>query len=459
MRDSKFGRWTFALLPLLLFAIGTQATGGERLADPAPSADRRSDSDSEGAGSDELRKVYTAMGEADSAALFALYKSKDPIVHVLAAMAIERTHFNLDAASKDAQICEDNLSQSKPAIALLCGQFRAGNLRLAGKWRAAMDAEAALVRRYRDRSSELDHRVAELQEFLDHEADVSQFSIDTPSVDVSLPLKKRATEDDFDKTSFPAGRSERDVTQPILSARANGRDFDLLLDTGANDLILDERKARDLGVKFLDEQGVARGWLSTGIKTQRGVLDSLQIGSITLHNAPVTIVPRRNALIGINLLAPLGALRLTDKTLTVYAKPDNVPSCDRDMQVGTDPQGRRLRILPEFLVNDQAHHVMVDTGASSFLIGTQAALQQVTHLVKGNVSIDDIGGRHTSVGAEGAKVRMQIDRQPFNIYFIVYTGSTFPFDIALGAGALKDMDFVFDFRRQSLCFPMHPNAR
>lgn len=460
MRGCKSKHTLHGLLPLLILsASATASSPNEPPTQPAPTTNTGAETDAESAENEDVKRIYRALSGADTATLFDLYRSKDPVIHVLAAMAIERAHFNLDTASKDALICEDNLFQSKPGIAFLCGQFRAGDLRLAGKWQAAIDAEAALVRRYRGRNSELDRRVAELQETLDHEADVPQFSIDIPPADVSLPIKRRANEDDFEKTSLPAGPNQRDFTQPILSARANGHNFDLLFDTGASDLILDERKARELGVKLLDEHGVASGWLSSDIETRRGVLELLQIGMITLRNVPVTIIPRKNALIGINLMAPLGALRLTEKTLTVYAVPANVPSCDRDMQVGTDLRGRRLHILPEFLINDQAHHVMLDTGASMFLIGSQAALQQVTRLVRGTLSISDIGGKHGFASAEAAKVRMQIDRQPFNVYFIVYTQSTFPFDITLGAGALKDMDFVLDFRRQTLCFPMHPPAR
>ncbi|MFT3792648.1 MAG: retropepsin-like aspartic protease [Rudaea sp.] len=393
--------------------------------------------------SENLDKIFKAMGEADSSVLFDLYASKDSIVHVLAAMAIERTRFNLDAASKDATVCEDNLLRSRPDIALLCGRFRAGNLRLAGKWQTAHEAEADLVRRYRGRAPELDKRLDDMQKLLARQAGVAQFSIDGPSANVTFAFRRDA--------------NDRDSLRPILAARANGRDVDVLLDTGATDMVLDEGKARDLGVEPLDERGHVRGWLSHGVEIRRGVLDALQIGPITLRNVPVNIVPRHNALIGINLLAPLGVLRMTGKSLTIDANDTDAPACERDMQAGTDLAGHRLRLIPEFLVNDQPHRVMLDTGTSMFLIGTKAALDEVTRLRSGQLAMNDIGGYHPFASAEAAKVKMQIDRQRFNVYFIVYTESTFPFDIALGAGALKDMDYVLDFRRHRLCFPMHPN--
>jgi len=445
MRGWKFRRPLLGLFPLLLFGgIAGSSIADEPPSQSVPAARGDTESDTQVFENEDLKRIYQAMSDADTATLFDLYKSKDSIVHAFAAMAIERTRFNLEAASKDAKVCEDSLFQSKPGIALLCGQFRAGNLRLAGKWQAALDAEADLVRRYRGRAPGLDKRLDNLQHYLNRETSVPQFSVDPLPADVILAIKHDA--------------NRPNSKRPILTARANGRNFDLLLDTGAGDLILDEGKARDLGVKLLDEHGRASGWLSHDIETQRGVLDLLQIGAITLRNVPVVIVPQRNALIGANLLAPLGALRVTEKTLTVYAESSEAPTCDRYMQIGTDPRGRRLRIIPEFLVNDRPHRVMLDTGAGMFLTGTKAALDEVIRLARGNLAMNDIGGRHGLVSAQAAKVKMQIDGQPFNIYFIIYTESTFPYDITLGAGALKDMDFVLDFRHQNLCFPMHAHS-
>jgi clan AA aspartic protease (TIGR02281 family) len=412
-------------------------------AEPPALAPVNSDADTAATEKAALEKILKAMNEADTRTLFDLYQSKDTIVHAFAAIAIERTRFNLEASSKDAKICEDSLFESKPALALTCGRFRAGDLRLAGKWRAAIDMEADLARRYRGRSAAIGKGLDGMQTFLDREADIPQFSVDALSADATIKLK-------HDPRSAESKR-------PILTATAKGRDFDLVLDTGASDVLLGESQARDLGVKPLDVHGHISGWLSNGIETQRGVLDVLQIGSITLRNVPVVITDHKNALLGINLLAALGAMRVTEKDLTVYAESSDVPKCDRDMQVGTDPAGRHLRIIPEFLVNDQPHRVMLDTGASFFLVGTKAALDEVIRLRSGHLALNDIGGSHPFANATAAKVKMQIDRQPFNIYFIVYTESTFPYDITLGANALKDMDYVFDFRQHHLCFPMHAN--
>ncbi len=60
-----------------------------------------------------IGRILRLMHEGDAKTLFELYQSaQDPIVHAWAAMAVERTRFNLDAATHDARLCEEKLSAS-----------------------------------------------------------------------------------------------------------------------------------------------------------------------------------------------------------------------------------------------------------------------------------------------------------------------------------------------------------
>ncbi len=391
----------------------------------------------------DIRRLLEAVNQADTKTLFDLYEpSHGVIVHALAAMAIERTRYNLDASNKDAEICENDLFTTRPAIALLCSEFISGNLRLAGEPQAANDKRADILRHYRDHG--IDNKLATVQKMLDEETKVPALAIEQPATDITLPIKR-------DPNLKP------EYQRPIFVAKANGHDFDLLLDTGATDLVLGQDNARDFGVKPLDQTGHTSGWLAKDVPVQRGVLDVLQLGAITLHNVPVRIVPRRIALLGANLVAPLGTLRITRSAITIYAAHSDAPSCDLPMQLSSDLWGRGLRLIPEFLLNDQPHRVLLDTGASAFLVGTKAALDEVIKLRSGYRGMNDIGGSHPFANAEAAKVKMTIGNQPFNIYFIIYTDSEAKHDITLGAGALMDMDFILDFRHQHLCFPMHAN--
>ena len=386
----------------------------------------------------EINQILEWMRDANVHAMLDLYQSaSDPVVHVWAAMAIERTHFNLDAASRDAQLCEKTLSTSQPAVALLCGEFEAGDLRLAGNWQAAYEKENELAQKYRDRH--VDARIAALQKYLDRESATPQPAIVLPVQDATISL-------------------HTDETRPDFDAKANGHEFKLMLDTGATDLVLGEDLARELGVKALDQSGHTRGWLSKDVPVQRGVLDTLQAGDIVWRNVPVRIVPRRIALLGADLVAPLGTLLVTRKTIAVSRADSAAPACSEPMEVGTDLHGRNLRILPSLQVNDTMQTVLLDTGSSHFLLGTKAALDEVTHLERKTISMGDIGGHHPFVSAETAKIRMTISGQPFRIYFTVLTESDARHAIALGADALRDMDFLLDFRHQHLCFPLHAKS-
>ncbi len=437
MIPSKTGLSQRLPLVLILLAVaGIAAADAPPVSDSPPAAAVDPHPAPKGVETDDLRSVYAAMGDADVTALFELYKSKDPIVHGFAAMAIERTRFNLDAATKDAKVCENSLFETRPGVALSCGIFQVGNLNLAGKRKAASELQADLIRRYR--SHVPDQMISNMQADLDRDENIAGLIFEPAPSDVVLPIRL-------------------EYSVPIFPAKANGRDFDLMLDTGATGLVLGESNARDLGVRPLEEKGKTNGMLAKDVPMQRGVLDALQIGAITLRNVPVSIVPHKFALIGADLLAPLGALRLTNKELTIYAEHSEVPSCERPMQIATGPWGRWLRILPEFIVNDQPHRVLLDTGAGVFLIGTQAALEQVTKLHSGRLAMNDIGGYHSHASATAAKVNMTIDRQPFKVFFLIYNDSEMKHDITLGSGALKDMDIVLDFRHQNLCFPMHPD--
>ena len=441
MRITTCGRWIFFLLAPSLAAAGARAatTDDPPAAQPRAGTGITAAPDAEAIENGDLRKVWKAMAEADTITLFDLYASKDPIVHAVAAMAIERTRFDLDAANKIARTCEDALlGEKKFGLALACAQFRAGNLTLAGKRREAANLEEELVRRYRGHVA--DKAIAAMQADLERDGGNARLSFEQPDNDVILPTR-------------------RDKPSPTFAATANGHEFDLTFDSGATGLVLGERDAEKLGVKTFDEKGELRGWIAKDIPAQRGELDLLQIGALTLRNVPVTVVPRRFALIGADLFAPFGALRVTRKDLTIYGPRSAVPDCERPMQIGSGPWGRWLRVLPEFTLNGQPHRVQLDTGAWEFLLGTKAALAEVTQLRHGRLATNDIGGTHHDIRATAAKVPMTIDRQPFNITFIVYDDSEAKHDVTLGAGALKDMDFVIDFRDQKLCFVMHPDLR
>ncbi|WP_157956451.1 aspartyl protease family protein [Dyella sp. C11] len=436
MGSGRNGRLVMALGAALALGAGVAAwadDGTPRMA-PQPGSESPADMNA------QLKVVTDAMQKADAATLTQLYQTAtDPVVHVWTAMALERVHFNLDAASADAKACEDALFDSRPGLALSCGQFRVGNLTLAGRAAEATQAERDLISRYR--GHRVERRLDNMQAYLDGRADVAPLSYEIPSGDVTLKL---------DETS----------AIPRFKVSANGHELTAMLDTGASDFIVGREEAERLAVKPLDKTGHVNGWLAKNVPSQAGVLETLSFGGITLHNVPVTVVPDPIVLIGGNLVAPLGTLKISSSTLQILGKDATAPACDTPMLVSSTPWGEALRLYPRLLVNDAPQSVMLDTGAHNYLIGTRVALDEVTTLRRDKTAMHDIGGRHEFANADDAKVKLTIAGQPFDITFRVYTDAdNAKHPITLGAGALRDMDFLLDFRHQHQCFLLHSNLR
>jgi len=442
-------RWTTLALAL---ALGS----GVRAEDGTPRMASKPGGESAANLNAQLKVIGIAMQTADAATLTQLYQTTtDPIVRVWTAMALERVHFNLDAASADAKTCENALFDNRPGLALSCGQFRVGNLNLAGRAADAMQAERELIARYR--GHHVEPRLDNMQAFLDARADVPPLSYEVPAGDVTLKVEDNPTH--AQSKVFANGREEPS-TIPGIKVAANGHQLIAMLDTGASNFVVGQEEAARLGVTPLDKQGHVNGWLAKNVPIQTGVLETLAFGGITLHHVPVTVVPDPIVLIGGNLLAPLGTLKISSTALQIYGKESVAPTCDTPMLIGSGPWGDGMRLYPQLLVNDTPQPVMLDTGAYLYLIGTRAALDEVTTLHRDKTSMRDIGGRHAFANTQDAKVKLTIAGQPFDIAFSVYTDADNPkHPITLGAGALRDMDFLLDFRHQHQCFLLHPNLR
>lgn len=426
------------VIGILAFA---SMNGGLAFADDKPAAagidtdlGNRSD---EGAA---VQKITDALAQADLPTVTQMYQSSsDPVVHVLSAMAIERIHFNLENATKDAAICQQTLAGSRPGIALFCGQMEAGNLRLAGSYKEATDKEAALVKQFEGANKGLDKRLAVMKHYVDADRSSPQFSVDRPAGTITLDLKQR---------------TDGDISSPTIKAKANGHAIDMIMDSGASSVIVGEDQARTIGVKLTGSVGKTGGWLSQGVPGKRGVLDELTFGGVTLHNVPVVVVPRDIALIGVNYLAPLGAMHISTSKLLITADTPADPTCVSPMLVGTNVFGDHLRVLPQLSVEGKLETVLLDTGSHEYLLGSKKALDEVTALHRGKIAFGDIG---TSMAAnvKSAKVNLIISGQPFQVYFDVLSDSNNTWPITLGAGALRDMDFELDFKNQHTCFPLH----
>jgi tetratricopeptide (TPR) repeat protein len=79
---------------------------------------------------------------------------------------------------------------------------------------------------------------------------------------------------------------------PRITARVNGTDIEAILDSGAVLSIISERLAASVSVRSLGTyEGTFYGLLGEPIQVHFGMLDTLNIGEMTISNVPVAIMP------------------------------------------------------------------------------------------------------------------------------------------------------------------------
>lgn len=386
-----------------------------------------------------ITKIFSAMQDADLQTVADVYKtSTDPVIHIVSAMVIERMHYNLDASSRDAQTCMDTLIDSRPSIALMCGQFESANLRLAGRDDDANAREAALITRFEGHG--MNAQLSRMKAYAGRSAKQPVFAVDVPAQGFSLPLVE----------------SERGLS-PHVKAQANGHDVDLLIDSGAHDVAINEEQAKKFGVEVLDTPIRFSGWITKQEPGKRGLLKELKVGPVVWHNIPVLIVNNKHvSLMGINMIAPLGSVRISRSTLTVGDAAIENTHCDTPMLISSTFWGDGLGLVIPMPIEGQWSTVRLDTGAYLYLLGTAKALEKATALHRSKRDINDIGGQHLA-NTNDAKVKLEISGQPIEVYFDVLTDSEVRWPITLGAGALRDMDFLMDFKHQHMCLLLHPD--
>jgi gag-polyprotein putative aspartyl protease len=388
-----------------------------------------------------MQKVIKAIQDADIGTVSDMYRSStDPVVHVISAMAIERIHFNLAAATRDARLCQQNLGDKRPAIALFCGAVEAGNLRLAGQYKASTDKVAELIRTFDGKG--MDKRLVDFKALLESDRLAPPLTVERQAGTLAFDLRQGST--DY-------------ILSPTIAAKANGHALDMVVDSGASVVMLGEAQANHLGVKILGPAGEMEGWLSKGVTGKRGLLETLTLGGVTFHNMPVFVVPRQIALIGINYLAPLGAMHISASKLTISQDASTDTTCTTPMLIGSSIFGEEMELMPQLSVGGKIQPVLLDTGTREYLLGSKSALDEVTTLRRDR--LDGFGdiGTQMSARARQAKVNLIVSGQSFDIYFDVLADGNVPWPIVMGASALRDMDFDLDFSRQRMCFALHPH--
>jgi len=384
-----------------------------------------------------IRTVQEATWAADVPALAALFQHPpDDAAKVLAAMALERIHYNLDQSSTDAQLCERSLRDRAPGIAYFCALFDNGNLRLRDGTAVADAAEIAIADRFAGRvpAPQLDR----LRDYVRRHAGEAAPSAELPAEDFSLPLE------------HPLGDN-----RGALEVAAGGAKALLTVDTGAGDLWLDSATAKRLGVRMLGHEGFTSGMLSRHVAAQAGVLDRLTIGPVTLHHVPVSVGSRRVRLIGLDVLRMLGTFRIARDGITVYRTPAHRPECRQPLLIGSDLWGNTIRATVALPIDGTLRTALIDSGSVFYLSGDGPSMRELSTSYAHRMRVHDVGPRPHSARVGQATARVVISGQPIEMTFGVIKDADLPWHYVLGSGALEDMDFYFDFAGRHSCQLLH----
>lgn len=381
--------------------------------------------------------VARATAHANVPTLADAYRhSTDPVTRVLAAMALERIHLNLDKSSEDARLCERSLIDTAPDIALFCAQFANGNLRLARGPAAADPAELEIIRRFTGKVPA--KPLQAMQRYVEARRDIPPMHVEVPAGGATIPLVHLLRDD-----------------RGALEVEANGTTTRLVMDTGAGPLVLDEETAHRLGVRMLGVSGKARGFLSRDVKVRYGVLGRMRFGPVTITDAPVEVVASRKRIIGLDILRQLGAFRISREELRIYGADAARPACREPMLIGSDIWGNSLRVVIALPIDGELHDTLLDTGSDFYLSGNRQVQDELATTYNRRIRIGDLGPRRHHARMSQATAEVVVSGQPIRMTFGVFADASLPWPYILGSGALRDMDFFLDFQQHHTCLLLH----
>jgi clan AA aspartic protease (TIGR02281 family) len=373
-----------------------------------------------------------ALVVADLDGLTAQYQSTDPVVHALAAMAIERLHGNFEQSSKIARMCETNLEASEPFVAHYCARFAAANLRLMGDRQGSSAEEESIAERYK----------AVLPPSIINNPDITQ----APLYKSLAPMTVRVPDG---ITTVPVKKAPRHGSN-VVDVTVDGQPVQMTLDTGAF-TALGEETARKLGVKvLLEKDGSVRGVLGGTADKKLGFIDKLMIGDIEVDNVPVSILPDERNLIGTDVLQRLGTFEIQRDALLAYGPSASTPHCETPLLIGTTFWGSPPKLIQRIPIDGVPQNVAFDSGSAFYLTTNQAYTQgPLEH--GGQLRIRD--ANHGSQPVRYAEVTSKVEMagKSYQLTYAAIENVELPYKYILGAGSLQDVRLFVDFRKQVSC--------
>lgn len=377
-----------------------------------------------------------AVRGADAAGLMAQYQHpSDTVSRALAAMALDRVTWQLSNSSATARACAKALAQSQQATAFFCAKFEAGNLRLVGHYADAARADMAAGANFK----------------VVAEADPSfqSFLRDNPTYAAMPPVAVEREGDVAVPVNFDATHAF------TVAISINGQQLNVGLDTGAP-TTLTRDTARRLGIQIVVvDHGKAIGFLGKSSPQSLGLIDTVQLGAVTVRHVPVEVVEEGRDVIGNDLLMQLGRFKLTRATLELPSSKDALASCQEPMLVSTAAFGGATLLVKPIMIDGKSRLTLLDTGDSFVLTGTNGAVSSASTARHRTVHTRDLTHADRDVSALQSHVRIEYAGRAREVEATIYPDAHLPYDYILGGGVLTDASLDVDFDNAHVCLVQH----
>jgi hypothetical protein len=377
-----------------------------------------------------------AMRRADAASLMAQYQHpSDAVSRALAAMALDRVTWQLGNSSATARTCAKALAESQPVTAFFCAKFEAGNLRLMGRYADAARADTAAGANFK----------------VVAEADPSfqSFLRDNPTYAAMPPVTVEREGDVTVPVNFDAAHAF------TVAISINGQQLNVGLDTGAP-TTLTRDTAHRIGVQIVvADHGKATGFLGKSSPQSLGIIDTLQLGGVTVRHVPVEVVEEGRDVIGNDLLMQLGRFRLTHAALELPAGNDALASCQEPMLVSTAAFGGATLLVKPLVIDGKSRLTLLDTGDSFVLTGAAGAVGSASSQGRRTVHTRDLTHADRDVETLQSHARVEYAGRIREVDASIFPDAHLPYDYILGGGALTEVSLEVDFDNSHVCLVQH----
>lgn len=164
---------------------------------------------------------------------------------------------------------------------------------------------------------------------------------------------------------YPRDDHVTDEVLPYVDVKAaNGVSSRFILDTGAPQTRVNDETAKLMGIKLLTDShyGYSTFYGERDLSAKLGIFESLKIGGSEFRNVLVFVSDRDN-LLGLDLIAKLGRLKVTKKTLELNAEPP--ARCDSRITFARIDINQRLTIAAR--LDRRPTPAIIDTGNVDYL--------------------------------------------------------------------------------------------